>query len=138
MGKNIKYGNAGLLAAAFIFLAYASFTLTPASLKQNTDTMLAAVGVGVSASVPPNQYNTLAAQLSAKEVELNQREAQLNAEGYGSAPGTSGIVSIPADRYGFYSLWISAALFVLVALNFYYDVRRRRGASTGNFSVDLR
>jgi hypothetical protein len=116
--------NLGLICAALVCLSYASLTLTPASLNSNVKDTLAAVGVGVTASVSPNQYNTLAEQLDAKEAELNQREAALNQQG-SAVPITNGLNAIAQDRLGFYSLCVSVLLLILVAINFYYDVRRR-------------
>jgi hypothetical protein len=135
MRKQKKYLNSVMLSAAFLFLLYASITLTPTTLKHNANDMLAAVGIGVAAAVPPNEYNTLAAELSAKEARLNQQQAEQNAKGYGSAPGTDGIFALTADRYGFYSLCISTLLFILVAVNFYYDIKRRNSSGAANTTL---
>ena len=117
-----------LTLAVFLF-AFAMLTSTPASLLENTQTMFAAVGVTIA--VAPNPYNTVAQQLSAKETQLTQKEAQLTAQeqALSNSPSAS-------DRYGFYSLCMSAVLLVLVGLNFYFD--RRRATMPSRYSVDLR
>lgn len=120
--------NAGLIGAATFFFGLAFFSATPGSLATNAQDTLAAVGVSVG--VAPNQYNTVAQQLSDKSAQLDAQQAQIDAERSAQSRG---------DRLGFYSLCISAALFLLVAVNFYFDVRRRSGgARTAPFSVDLR
>jgi len=124
-----------MLSAAFLFLVYASLTLTPTTLKSNANDMLAAAGIGVEAAVPANPYNTLAAELAAKEARLNQEQAALNASGYGMTPGTAKAFALSPDRYGFYSLCVSILLFILVAVNFYYDVRRRKNTAPATTSV---
>ena len=132
----VKYINTGMLALAAVFLSYTALTATPSSLLGNAQTMLASAGVGVSVAVAPNPYNTLAQQLSNKEAQLNQQSAFLAAQ---EQTINSSAPTAPANRYGFYSLCVSMALFVLVAINFYFDIRRRDKATpAGTFSVDLR
>lgn len=78
--------------------------------------------VGMSTSVPENQYNRLALQLSEKEKNLNvreseleEREAQLKTSGY---PLQIKLMGVMAG--GIF------LLFILISLNFYFDYRRKR------------
>lgn len=125
----MKYSNATLLFFATFLFGYAVFSSSPAELLKSAQSMLAAVGV--SASVEPNQYNTVAEQLAAKEARLNQQASDLAAKEKADAQS-------PANLYGFWSLCISAALFALIAFNFYMDSRRRGLRGGGKLSVDLR
>ena len=130
MHKRIGYINATALLIASLLFGFAVLTSTPDSLRENMHDTLAAVGV--SLSVVPNQYNTVAQQLDAKAAQLNQQEAQLNAR-----TQVSNVQITTNNRYGFYSLCMSAVLLVLVSLNFYFDYRRRV-APRRTYSVDLR
>lgn len=132
MNIRTRYINAGLLSAAVLLLGYAALNSTPASLARGAKDTLADVSLTVG--VAPNPYNTEAEQLADKQQQLNQEQATLTAEQTSAAQTQS-----TTDRWGFYSLCVSGALFVLVALNFYLDMRRRRQApAAGAFSVDLR
>src|SRR6185437_7399647 len=95
--------NAGLLAAAVLFMVYATFTQAPERAWSDARVMLAATGASLTAAVPVNPYNTLATQLQQEQQQLDARQAALNAE----QTASSGI------DWGFYSLCVSAALFVL-------------------------
>lgn len=92
---------------------------------------MVAAAASLTLGVEPNPYNTLDAQLTAKQNELDQREAAIASK---ESSGT-------ADVYGLASFCISIVLLILVAINFYYD-RKMRGNRTaimpGKFSVDLR
>lgn len=127
----MTYINAGLFAAAIVFLGYAALNSTPASLARGAKDTLADVSLTVG--VAPNPYNTEAAQLAQKQEQLNQEQTRLTAE-QSAAAQTQGT----NDRWAFYSLCASAVLLVLVAVNFYLDMRRRRQPSGQRFSVDLR
>ncbi len=134
MRKRKRYINASMLVGAVLFLGIGALTSTPASLERGASDMFAAVGV--SMAVAPNPYNSVADQLSTKEKQLDKREAELGVKENAATPGTQNSQSA---RYGFYSLCMSAALFALVAINFYYDARRRGGVEPARkFSIDLR
>lgn len=119
--------NAVGIVAAFAFLIFAFSRNSPALLAQSADSSLAAASMTVSAGVAPNPYNTLAAQLQQKEAQLDQEQNSIQQQ------------SASVDMLGVYSLFISIALFVLVAFNFYFDWKRsRRGAAGPSpYSVDL-
>ena len=90
-------------------------------LSDNAIEYLANPTVGVFAGVPPNELNTITAELTAKEKALNDREAALQAR------------EIKARDYGVtpdYSTYIlSAILFILttlIVLNYALDWARER------------
>lgn len=72
-----KVLRVSIVAIVFV-LIFDSGIITPLSkeLSDNTINYLAS-GIGVVASVPPNELNEITAELTAKEQELNQREANL-------------------------------------------------------------
>ncbi len=110
------YGSFGLtlMLATFRLLAIgeAPFPTVP-SLSQ-----IGAV-VGVTTSVEPNQYNTLAEQLKNKEEALAQRERGLQA-----SESKTIASSQKTDRLLQYLLGISGVLLILILLNFLLDWRR--------------
>lgn len=127
MRKRMKYINGTILFVATFLFGYAVFSAGPAALVRNAKDSLAAVGI--SASIAPNEYNSVAQQLAEKEARLNREQADLAAQQRNN----------PSSRYAFYSLCVSILLFILVAINFYFDIRR--GSTTGKrarLSVDLR
>lgn len=132
MRVRVTYLNIGMSALAVIFLGYAALTSSPASISRAAEDTLAAVGL--AASVPANPYNTLAQQLSDKQTQLDQQAAQLAVQ----EKNNMSAATSASDRLGFYSLCISAALFILVAINFYLDIRRREEGPGRKFSIDLR
>lgn len=81
--------------------------------------MLANATVGASASVPPNEYNTLAAQLADKQNQLASREQEVSLREAEAQSRGGGNLAI-------YSLIASLVLALLVAMNFYFDLRRDR------------
>lgn len=77
-----------------------------------------AAGVGASASVPQNPFNSLVQQfqereqmLSEKEKELQQKDAALQEQANGKHNNQN---------------WFLVVLLILVLLNFYLDYRRRK------------
>jgi len=125
----------GALIVAVTLLAYALYSTPLDRLSSLALETVASATVSMSAGVPPNPYNTAAEQLSAKEAELVARENRLTMRG--SMP------SNPAghDTFAVYSLLVSIALFILVAINFFFDWKRgRQGvpASAPYLSLDLR
>jgi len=131
----VTYFNAGLIVTAAAFMGFAFMSDSPAALWGSTQNLMAAAGASLDASVPPNPYNSLAAQLEAKQAQLNAEQASFDAQAQQAAPSAPG-------NWGFWSLCVSVALFVLVALNFYFDIRRSRGAGGApperGFSIRLR
>jgi hypothetical protein len=135
--KRVLVVNALALLVAVPALAY-SFSLgEPGGLAQNTQRLVADAAVSMSASVPANPYNTLAAQLSDEQAKLDARASQLSAEQI-SLNSQSAII----QDLGLAGFGLSVFLLILVGLNFYFDVRRRSGAPQGalarKFLVDLR
>lgn len=110
---------AGLLAATFL-LALSFSSASPNSQYHTAKYMLANAAVGISASVPPNPYNTLAMELAQKEEDLREREARLAA--LEAAARDAG----EANSLALYALGISVTLLVLVGINFLLDWRRGR------------
>lgn len=121
-----------MLIFAALFLAYAVVASTPASLLKSTHETLAAAA-SLSVSIAPNPYNTMAQQFAQKETQLSQKEAQLNTQ---QEQLSSSITT--NEKLGFYSLCMSVLLFVLVGVNFLFDIRRGRGGARGTYSIDLR
>ena len=115
----------GLIVAAPL-LGYSLAHSGPGELAHNTEAYLANASVGMSAGVSANPYNSLAVELNAKEAELEDREAKLTSQSHGG------------DMLGVYSLIMSCILLVLVAINFYLDMRRSRKISPSLYAVNLR
>lgn len=74
--------------------------------------------VGVSVNVAENEYNALAEELSAKEQELQKREAALNAFPSGTP------IEGPSNAI-VYTTLVGLILLTLILMNFYLDYRRR-------------
>lgn len=123
---------AGLFVAALLLSL--SFTLaTPQEIAGTAERMLANPTIGVSAGVVANPYNTLAQKLGDKEVELSERERSLAER----ESANQGIWS--TEGWALASFAISIIVLLLVALNFYFDVRRgARGGKASPFSINLR
>jgi len=135
--KRMLFVNAIALLIAIPALAY-SFSLgTPGGLAENTQRLVADAAISMSASVPANPYNTLAAQLSDEQAQLDARAAQLAAKQ--SALNAQDVLVQDLGLAGF---GLSVFLLILVGLNFYFYMRRRSGAPQGalarKFLVDLR
>ena len=93
------------------------FRVNPVAIGQY---LVAQVGstLGITVSIPPNPFNMLAQQLAEKEKELGQKEATLEAQTNEKQKSQNKIlISIGA---------LGSILFALIALNFYFDWRRRR------------
>jgi hypothetical protein len=109
-------------------------TISPKVFVRDVQSVVASAVVTSTAGVDSNPYNTLAAQLKDKEVTLNKREQQLN-----TAAQKVSNDSFAADSIAWVSLAVSAALFVLVGFNFYFDYRRQRGSGNSrSLRLDLR
>lgn len=118
--------NVIALLVAAPLLGYSFAHSGPEALATRAQNMLANASVGMSAGVTANPYNELAKNLNAKEASLEEREANVNA-----ARTTS-------DQWGFYAFLMSTILLVLVAINFYYDSRRRSKPADTGYALDLR
>ncbi|HUO50800.1 MAG TPA: hypothetical protein VMU25_04530 [Candidatus Paceibacterota bacterium] len=119
-----------MIALAFALLLVGFVRNSPAALAHSAASSLASASVAITAGVSPNPENTLAAQLTAKEAQLNEQQQSIDAQ-------EKKVASL--DMLGLYSLIASAILFVLVAMNFYMDWRRGRfAAAPRQLSVDLR
>jgi len=81
-----------------------------------------AVGIGSSASIPPNPVNTLALQLKEKENRLDARESQLEKR----ETDLKSTNSVLQNKVIWGMLVGIIILFVLILLNFILDWRRRR------------
>ncbi len=112
-----------LFVAAGIF-GYSVYLGAPRVIVLNTSAMLASVEVGATASVAPNPYNTVAKQLSDKERLLDQRERDILAQESAKSDSSLGFKS----NLPLYSFIMSMVLALLVAVNFYFDLRRARVA----------
>ena len=117
-------------------LLYSLYITPPLHSALSSARLLADASIGLSASVPANPYNTIAAQLDQKAATLNQREADL-----------AKLQAQVADKNAAGTLWgiasfaMSLVLLGLVAFNFYLDTRRRgnvRDPLARRFLVDLR
>lgn len=112
-----------LLIAGGIF-GYSAYMGVPTLIAINTSSMLASVQIGTTASVEPNPYNTLAKQLSDKERLLDQRERDIAAQESSKSASSRSVSSDLA----LYSFIMSMVLALLVAVNFFLDLRRARAA----------
>ena len=107
-----------------LVLAFESGVVVPrtAVFSLATEQYLANV-VSMTASVAPNEVNTLAADLQKKGDELNQRERDINAR----AEDTT-IVSVSSFTY--FLTAILTGQTVLILLNYFFDYRRGRRRKT--------
>jgi hypothetical protein len=83
--------------------------------------------IGVSASVPPNPENTVAAQLAQKEKELNARDQALSAREQAILSELDAQAKAREEKVYVYLFLITVLLFGLLAVNFYLDHKRRAG-----------
>jgi len=123
--RTIKYIH-NLRIVLFVFIAVSFLYTVGVSPVDYTKYLGArfssAVGVGSSASVPPNPMNTLALQLKEKENRLNIRESQLNKrETDLKSPN-----SVMQNKVIWGMMIGIIALFVLIMINYILDWRRRK------------
>ena len=81
--------------------------------------------VGVSAAIPPNEFNSLASQLSDKEREINLRAQALSAREQSILSELDSIQMERETRVYQYLFGLTALLLVLVGMNYYLDYHRR-------------
>jgi len=118
--------------AAVGFFGYGLYAGAPAIIARDSSALLGAASVSMSAAVPPNEYSELAAQLQQKKEALDQKAIDLAAREAADARAT------PTDYLGVVSFVMSVLLFLLIAVNFYFDARRDIAATRGALLVDLR
>lgn len=104
-----------LLSTLAVFAAYGLLLAGDLHLGKESS-MLPAQSIGVYAGVEQNEYNTLAAELSARERELAAQEAVLR----GGAPQQVDSATLLAI------VCVGAGLLGLILLNFFLDSKRRR------------
>lgn len=125
--------NALGIFVAFLGMVHPLLVQSPHGIVMNAGAMAAATGASLTVGVPANQYNTLAQQLSVKQLSLEEREEALKARETRFAGLGLG------DMFGLASFVLSIILCILVGLNFYMDWRRgRKNLRPGRFQVDLR
>lgn len=117
-----RFLRVALLVVAFV-LIFDSGLLFPITkqLSDNTYMYLGSVGTGMFANVPPNELNTLTAQISAQQQELDAREAALLEREVAARTFNS------EERIDYSLYIISTILFiimVLLALNYAMDWAR--------------
>ncbi len=105
---------------ALALFMYATSVAPPGTLARDAVTMVGSAGVGMMAGVEPNPYNTAAAQLAAKQSELDARAAVIGAQSGGSLTSTRVLAAA--------SFCMSLIVLILVSLNYYMDFRRSRRA----------
>ena len=133
--RSVVVGAIGIMVA-LPAIAYSLYLDYPVNIAADGQRLMADAAVSLSASVPDNPYGDLAQQLSDKETQLDEREATLAAD-----QAAADQRNAAAKDFGFVSLCISVFLLILVSLNFYLDMRRKRpvvSARERKFLVDLR
>lgn len=76
--------------------------------------------IGMNISIPENPFNKLATALDEKETRLNEQEKKLDERADALGVG---------DNIGLWLMVIAfgiGALFVLILLNFYLDIKKRQ------------
>lgn len=109
----------GIIIASLIFQYITD--INPLSIGKYFVYQLVSV-IGVSVSVPPNPFNTLAQQLNEKENTLIQKEKELQEKESIIAEGKES----RQNRTILYAAGGGGILLALVLLNFYLDYRRKK------------
>ncbi|MCA9366206.1 hypothetical protein KC722_01360 [Candidatus Kaiserbacteria bacterium] len=127
--QTISLYHAALRTSAILVLALLIFDsgfISPVTkqLSDGTQAYVATV-VGMSASVEPTELNTWTAALTAKETELNRREAALNDREI-SVDLDRGVATTAPDVSIYVLSIILFIILVLIALNYALDVARYR------------
>lgn len=104
-------------ALAALLLSYSALYGVPGAVTRDGIHMVANV-VGASASVPITPENTIAAQLAAREISLDEREGALSVRERRQM--------IKENALPFASFIASIILAILVIVNFVLDYRRSR------------
>jgi hypothetical protein len=113
-----------LVTAFMLVFASGLVSNSTAIFYQNTEQYLANA-IGMSASVKPTELNTYTAALTAKERELDEREALLKEReiSVGLSGGSAG-----ADRTTYILASILFILLLLILLNYVLDYLRSKEA----------
>ena len=109
-----------------LVLVFESGLLSPITkqLANQTEDYVASV-VGATASVAPNELNTITAALTERETELNAREAAIAEREISVSINEGGSATVP--DYGTYILSVLLfILLVLITLNYALDYARQR------------
>lgn len=118
-----RYRYATLIVAIVIFgqlqLPSVSFSQMASSAYQN----LANVS-SINATVPPNEYNTLAQQFSEKDRELTAREQELIAREKALDAKYQEEIASTKRTTLFTILGATVVLVLLILANFYFDIKR--------------
>ena len=124
--------NAAGLLVAFIGVSFPFSMQSPGRVLSGVQSFVASAGATLTVGVAENPYNTLAQQLSVKQLSLEEREAALKAR-----EEKQGFFA-RSDLFSIASFILSVVLLILVGLNFYMDWRRgRKKVISGKFQVDL-
>ncbi|KKW35447.1 MAG: hypothetical protein UY81_C0041G0003 [Candidatus Giovannonibacteria bacterium GW2011_GWA2_53_7] len=113
-----------VLVATLLFAALFSSGTVFAPHSQGKMLDQIASVVGMSASVPPNEYSQLAQQLTEKDRVLSVREAALVTQEEAQRDSLSADVRRANARTLIALAVALVVLFILVGLNFYFDIRR--------------
>lgn len=126
---NIALLTPFLVILAFIFFQVA-FDASPMAIGRY---LVAQVGsaIGVTVSVPPNPFNTLAQQLKEKESALSDREKKLQAKESALETEINKGQS-NQNKTLIYLAAVGGILLALILANFYFDYRRRRASRISN------
>ncbi len=120
----------GILILSFVFIFgfyWFSYKISPIFVV-NYLAAQAGSAIGISATVPPNPYNTIAQQLNKKEKELQEREKEINQK---EKQIKEKVVSQnKAILWGLFSM--TFILFVLILMNFYLDFKRKKSNQSQN------
>jgi hypothetical protein len=106
-----------------VLFAFASGAVVPDTrvLTISTERYLANV-VGVGASVPQNEFNTLATELAQRSDELEQREREIDAR------ARTQVFANPITMYTLIAILVLQ--LILIVTNYALDYRRARVAQT--------
>ena len=132
--RKIQFRYVGVFFALVLVWQMSVQNVSLTSLAVSAYQNLAAIS-SMSATIPPNPYNSLALQfdqkqqeLTTREQQLAEREAALNAK-VEEASAANRMLTITVLG------GVTILLLILILLNFYFDVKReegRRNATTDN------
>jgi len=111
------------LLTVLAIISQAVFNASPMAIGKYFIAQLGS-GIGITTSVPPNPFNTLAQQLKEKELALLDKEKELQQEE--AALGEKIDKELATQNKNFlYLLIIGGILLTLILFNFYFDYKRR-------------
>ena len=115
LGLFLIMASAGILAVGVFGIQNKKTASLPSLLAQ----------VGVTLGVEPNPYNTLNDQLNARQVQIDEEQADINAQKEAIASSAAAMPGASSPVV-WYLMIAVGALALLVGLNFYFDWRRFR------------